>query len=53
MGSVIQVVHGKAEDGSRTGRARAGRQRSQGPPGRGERCRWSARRPLGVRQRRS
>jgi len=46
MGFVMRVVPGKAEVGSRTGRTRAVRQRSQGPSGREDRVRWSARRPL-------
>jgi len=37
MGFVIQVAAGKAEACSRTGRTRAGRQRSRRPPGREER----------------
>jgi len=41
MGFVMQMVPGKAEVGSRTGRTRAGRQRSQGTSGRGDRGRWS------------
>jgi len=42
MGFVSQMVPGTAEIGSRTGRTRAGRQRSQGPSGRGDRGRRSA-----------
>jgi len=40
MGFVNQVVPGKAEGGSRTGRTRVARQRSRGPTGREDRgCR--------------
>jgi len=46
MGSVIQMVLGKAEGGSRTGRTRAVRQRSRGPSGREDPGRWSAGRGL-------
>ena len=39
MGFVIQMAPAKAEDASRTGRTRAGRQRRQGPSGRKDRDR--------------
>jgi len=39
MGFVIQMVPGKAEGGSRTGRTRVARQRGRGPSGREDRGR--------------
>jgi len=46
MGFVIEMADGKAEDGSRTGRTRVVRQRSQRPSRREDRDRWSTWDPL-------